>query len=237
MIRPDGSPQASSASELGESQRLAEPTLPAAIIPSDPAGSRTAPASGFGKRAVASAPNLPASRTPPESQMGRASPVELDRGPNLSGGSVPALRGRVRNDRRRTRCCAICGGSLHDADTGPLRFVFEGEAHGECWERRMEAGRELVETTRRQVEGVSAVARYLVAQSQQRLPSLLVPTQPPVNAGVGVPPARGLTARPSTMLSIITVMETMGNGARRHATPRLVQAVLARSRVPSQSRT
>jgi len=113
-------------------------------------------------------------------------------------------------DRRRSRTCAICGGTFQDGRS--IMFALAGEVHGDCWEQGFEARRELVDDTRHQVESVGAVARYLVAQSQHRLPSLLVPPELPLDAGVGVPPARGLDGSSVRMLAIMTAINSLELG-------------------------
>ena len=217
---------------LGGGSTSAEGLLPDALAvrPSDPAGSRFLSSSVLVAEAVAVAPQVPAPRTPPGGSDGwDGAPIgEPGPGARLRGGGVPILGNRVGADRRFNRKCAVCGGALCAGDV--LRFVFEGEVHGECWELRIEATREQVDTVRGEVGSVAAVARYLVAQTQHRLPSLMMPPQPgrapargPVLEAVGVdlPPADRLTAggRPGRslgvgvpadfMVSIITVIRTI----------------------------
>ena len=205
-----------SAGGLGQSQRPAEATLPTAdraelvggpLLPT-PQGGLVVGRQGPPTREARTGqpgPSLQNSAGEPCQDGARlGSPVE--------GGLAAST------DRRFSRCCSICGGSLHDGRSS--RFCSEGEAHAECWELRFEARREQVALVQGEIASVGVVARYLVAQTKYRIPSLLVPPQPSLDVGGGLPPACGLPARPFPMLSIITVIRTNGLGGWDGGGPR-----------------
>jgi hypothetical protein len=147
------------------------------------------------RRAVTTASPCPPQLPAPEARDEGAATVGRQPGegpPGVArGAAVPKVVG---TDRRRTRSCAYCGGSLHGS--GRVLLAYDGEVHAQCWELRFESRREEVEAVQRETASVGIVARDLVAQSQYQLPSLAVPPQPLPDPmlGVGLPPARGLTA-------------------------------------------
>lgn len=81
-----------------------------------------------------------------------------------------ALAPKPRKGRRR--CCQYCSGVIEkgDATTGYLY-------HSACWQAAAERRAPALAEVRAQVESTNAVAAYLVAQTQNRLPSLLVPSR------------------------------------------------------------